>query len=246
MTSRLSSMPRPSFSRGSSKSSGKEDSRPPSRVEPFRLSSTSTNGLAPTPPVPGSPSSVSGASDRASSIDGENDLDDEQARASIHYPAMVTPTALTNPGAPWPFSASPDGVRSPDRRDSLVVSQPLAATVPHEILLHILRLVPSPSDLKSCVLVCKSWCQCGVELLWHKPVFHSTSGLLKNLRILSIHQQTFPYANFIKRLNFSALADHIDDSDPTSSDRLRTPGASHPGQCPRRHRLWGLPPINGL
>ncbi|CAG8844275.1 28502_t:CDS:1, partial [Racocetra persica] len=44
-----------------------------------------------------------------------------------------------------------------------------AATIPSELILQIFKYVTSTADLKSCILVCKSWCRCGVELLWHKP-----------------------------------------------------------------------------
>lgn len=108
------------------------------------------------------------------------------------------------------------------------------ATLPHEILLSILKLVHSVTDLKSCILVCKSWCQCGVELLWHKPNFKSISSLLGFLLVISKSSalialaesmygpehftqapeqfRTFPYASFVRRLNFSSIADHLDDA----------------------------------
>lgn len=60
--------------------------------------------------------------------------------------------------------------------------------------------------------MCKAWCQCGVELLWHKPSFPNISSLIKMLVILaSPRQPIFPYASFIRRLNFSTLSDHMND-----------------------------------
>lgn len=92
-----------------------------------------------------------------------------------------------------------------------VGSRSNAANLPHEILLKVLSNVRSHSDLVSSLLVCKSWCQCGVELLWNKPLFPNIAQLIKMLVILSWPVKTFPYAAFIKRLNFSQLADTLSD-----------------------------------
>ncbi|GAA97197.1 uncharacterized protein L969DRAFT_44274 [Mixia osmundae IAM 14324] len=85
------------------------------------------------------------------------------------------------------------------------------AKLPHEILLAILRLVTSTKDLQSCLLVCKSWCQCGVELLWHRPMFARVTSLLKMLVILRWPKQTFHYSSFVRKLNFSTLASDMSD-----------------------------------
>jgi len=64
-----------------------------------------------------------------------------------------------------------------------------AATIPSELILQIFKYVTSTADLKSCILVCKSWCRCGVELLWHKPVFTGYASLIKLLVTLSRNTQ---------------------------------------------------------
>ncbi|KAG0145452.1 hypothetical protein CROQUDRAFT_93816 [Cronartium quercuum f. sp. fusiforme G11] len=117
---------------------------------------------------------------------------------------------------------------------TIQASAPLSSSLPHEILIQILRSVTSTSDLRPstfftafpptkliyddstqisgrALLVCKAWCQCGVELLWHKPTFPSTSCLIKMLVSLASKNQTFPYISFIRRLNFSGIADHMTD-----------------------------------
>ncbi|CAB4374182.1 unnamed protein product [Rhizophagus irregularis] len=86
-----------------------------------------------------------------------------------------------------------------------------ASTIPSELILQIFKYVTSTADLKSCILVCKSWCRCGVELLWHKPVFTGYGSLIKLLVTLSRSTQTFPYALLIRRLNFSFLGEHVSD-----------------------------------
>ena len=94
-------------------------------------------------------------------------------------------------------------------------------------------MVNSTNDLKHCLLVCKSWCQCGVELLWHKPVFSSATLLVKSLLILQSPTQTFPYATFIKRLNFSSMQSSMSDSmlarlsDCIRLERLTLTGATN-------------------
>ncbi|GAA6061118.1 hypothetical protein JCM10212_006149 [Sporobolomyces blumeae] len=85
-----------------------------------------------------------------------------------------------------------------------------ASSLPHEILLHILRLLP-PTALAPALRVCKAWCQCGVELLWHKPMFTSLSALYRMLQVLSLPDQTFPYPEFVRRINFSNLTDEMSD-----------------------------------
>lgn len=86
-----------------------------------------------------------------------------------------------------------------------------AATIPSELIIQIFKYVTSTADLKSCILVCKSWCRCGVEQLWHKPVFTGYPSLLKLLYTLSRSTQTFPYSLLIRRLNFSFLGENIND-----------------------------------
>ncbi|RHZ44783.1 hypothetical protein Glove_709g46 [Diversispora epigaea] len=86
-----------------------------------------------------------------------------------------------------------------------------AATIPSELIFQIFKYVTSTTDLKSCILVCKSWCRCGVEQLWHKPVFTSNQSLFKLLFTLSRSSQTFPYSFLIRRLNFSFLGENITD-----------------------------------
>lgn len=88
-----------------------------------------------------------------------------------------------------------------------------AATLPHEILLHIFKYVAiSPPDLRRSLTVCKAWCLCGVELLWHRPSFYRISSLFKLIHIIRRPDQTFPYANFVRRLNLSLLANDLEDS----------------------------------
>ncbi|KAM0745617.1 RNI-like protein [Meredithblackwellia eburnea MCA 4105] len=191
-----------------------------------------------------SPSSTS-ASDADASMDNEEEsaddsdfLDPDDSLQDIStssstialVPALATPKP--NGGdAPWPFTSASQS--SPTHRGSLSELLPLdlrhpgspvlasfhqppipASSLPHEILLHILRLLPA-SSLFPAILVCKAWCQCGVELLWHKPSSPTLSSLTLLLSVITrLHGEeptTFPYHLFIKRLNFTQLQNEMND-----------------------------------
>lgn len=83
--------------------------------------------------------------------------------------------------------------------------------LPPEILIHILRHIHSSRDLYHTMLVCRSWCECSVELLWHRPNFTKLDTLGKMMRALSKDDQTFLYARFIRRLNFLYLGNDLTD-----------------------------------
>ena len=112
------------------------------------------------------------------------------------------------------------------RRGTLIPTSPTSSTgtwivpeilspsnqLPHEILLHIFKyVVASPPDLLSCLQVCKAWCICGVELLWHRPTFYKISSLFKLIAVIRKPDQVFPYASFVRRLNFTILAAQLED-----------------------------------
>ena len=114
--------------------------------------------------------------------------------------ALPVSTPATNSSESW--SMSPANARNAS-----------AATLPHEILLHIFKYVAaSPPDLRRSLTVCKAWCLCGVELLWHRPSFYRISSLFKLIHIIRLPNQTFPYASFVRRLNLSLLSSELEDS----------------------------------
>lgn len=124
------------------------------------------------------------------------------------------------------FFASAEPVASSpaqwSRVQSLPKASPLSTTsntlpsyamrLPPEILIHILKHLHSPRDLYHSLLVSRTWCECSVELLWHRPNFTKLSTLVKMMRILSREDQMFLYARFIRRLNFSYLGVDLTDS----------------------------------
>ncbi|PWZ03354.1 RNI-like protein, partial [Testicularia cyperi] len=109
-----------------------------------------------------------------------------------------------------------------------------ASNLPHEILLHIFKyVVLFPPNLLACLQVCKSWCLCGVELLWHRPTLYKISSLFKLIAVIRKPDQLFPYASFVRRLNFSVLANQLEDqlflmmAACTRLERLTLAGCSH-------------------
>ncbi|KAJ4497795.1 hypothetical protein C8R41DRAFT_758842 [Lentinula lateritia] len=83
--------------------------------------------------------------------------------------------------------------------------------LPPELLIHILKHIHSARDLVSSLQVCRTWCECSVELLWHKPNLNKYFTVEKMARLLAVPDQTFTYASFIRRLNFLAVAKELRD-----------------------------------
>ncbi|GJE85000.1 RNI-like protein [Phanerochaete sordida] len=133
----------------------------------------------------------------------DDDGDDEDFNKSTFF-APAEPVAASP--AQWSRTMS-----LPSPVDTLRSSSSHAMKLPPEILIHILKHLHSPRDLYHCVLVSRSWCECSVELLWHRPNFTKLSTLGKMMRVLSGDDQTFLYARFIRRLNFSYLGGELTD-----------------------------------
>jgi F-box and leucine-rich repeat protein GRR1 len=96
--------------------------------------------------------------------------------------------------------------------DGAIVSPSPMSQLPPEVLIHILKHLHTPRDLYHSLLVSRSWCECSVELLWHRPSFTRLSTLVKMMRVLSRGDQTFIYSRFIRRLNFLFLGADLTDA----------------------------------
>ncbi|GAA6024419.1 hypothetical protein JCM10207_003409 [Rhodosporidiobolus poonsookiae] len=171
-----------------------------------------------TPPTPSR--SPSNASEAGEEVPGEaedesadesdfpegDDADPDASTLSLARiaPALATPKPTA--ASPWPFNEPSEADNGGDRDLDYIP----ASSLPHEILLHILRLLPS-SSLAPALRVCKAWCQCGVELLWHKPMFRSLPSFYRMLQVLSLPDPTFPYHDFVRRLNFNNLHSEMSD-----------------------------------
>lgn len=103
---------------------------------------------------------------------------------------------------------------------AMLNADPLSpANLPHEIIVHIFKFLltrtTGHANLYNCLQVCRSWCLCGVELLWHRPAFTRISSLKKMITVIEgtgqDPQPIFAYAGFIRRLNYSGIAAELRD-----------------------------------
>lgn len=90
--------------------------------------------------------------------------------------------------------------------------QSTAATLPSELILEIFQSLTSTRDLHSTLLTCRSWCECSVQMLWHKPSIYTPPSLLKLLETMRMGHLTFEYALFIRRLSLSYVYEQVADS----------------------------------
>ncbi|PCH41506.1 RNI-like protein [Wolfiporia cocos MD-104 SS10] len=137
----------------------------------------------------------------AQSSTSASDNEDEDINKSSYFP---------NPESISPAQWSSPHVLRPHAPDTLPYSP--ASFLPPEILIHILKHLHSSRDLYNAMLVSRAWCECSVELLWYRPSFSGLATLVKMMRVLSRHDQTFQYALFIRRLNFLYLGGELSDS----------------------------------
>jgi F-box and leucine-rich repeat protein GRR1 len=113
--------------------------------------------------------------------------------------------ALVFSPAQWSSKLYPSPIARATQHSSISV-------LPAEILIHILKHLHSLRDLYNALQVSRTWCECSVELMWHKPSFSRLSTLVKVMQVLSRGDQTFTYARFIRRLNFLSLGGELTDS----------------------------------
>ena len=131
----------------------------------------------------------------------DND-DDDPAKSAIFSRSL---SAVVSP-AQWASRIHhPDPTAPPSSHSPM-------SHLPPEVLIHILKHLHSQRDLYHALLVSRSWCECSVELLWHRPSFTRLSTLVKMMRVLTRADQTFTYARFIRRLNFLFLGADLTDA----------------------------------
>ncbi|KAF8914177.1 hypothetical protein CPB84DRAFT_1840911 [Gymnopilus junonius] len=99
--------------------------------------------------------------------------------------------------AQWPFKRDHD----PLAFQAPALHSPIS-TIPPEILIQIFKHIHSSRDLFAVMRVSRTWCQCSVELLWHKPSFPKYNTIHKMTNLIRKENQTFTYSSFIRRLNF--------------------------------------------
>ncbi|KAF9301398.1 SCF ubiquitin ligase complex subunit [Mortierella antarctica] len=105
-------------------------------------------------------------------------------------------------------------------------------SIPSELILHICRFLIAPQDLRAAILVCKLWCSCGVDMLWSRPHLLSMSVVSRMIQTMSAPDTIFPYSRYVRRLNFSFLAQDLTDASLTAFacctrlERLLLPGST--------------------
>ena len=133
----------------------------------------------------------------AQSSDSQSDAGDDDPNKSTFFPPIdVAP-------AQWISKIHLLSSRSPQIQDSL------ASRLPPEILIHVIKNLHSTRDLHNCLFVSRTWCECSVELIWHKPAISRLHTFIKIMSIISKQDQTFTYARFIRRLNFVAVGKEL-------------------------------------
>lgn len=87
--------------------------------------------------------------------------------------------------------------------------------LPNEILISIFAKLEKPGEVLQCMLTCKRWARNAVEMLWHRPMCSSWANFQIICRAMQSDGKnappSFPYHEFIKRLNLAALAAELND-----------------------------------
>lgn len=123
------------------------------------------------------------------SDDGDDvDIDEDAPQFAFYPDHQLVP-------APWAHKESHDVLQRPTHLSPI-------STIPPEIMIQIFKHLHSPKDLYAVIRASRTWCQCAVELLWHKPTFPKYDTIYKMARLLRKERQTFTYPRFIRRLNF--------------------------------------------
>ncbi|KAF5363421.1 hypothetical protein D9756_000384 [Leucocoprinus leucothites] len=135
-----------------------------------------------------------------------DDYEEDEPGKSIFFAGQDNPSAPLAP-VPAQWSSRSPLVASPIKTGS----EPPVSLVPAEILINIFKHVSVTKDLLHCVLVSRTWCECAVELLWHKPMFPKYGTMVKMGTVLGNIGHTFTYSRFIRRLNLLNLATSLKD-----------------------------------
>jgi len=83
--------------------------------------------------------------------------------------------------------------------------------LPPELLIAVFSRLSSSVDLRSCMLVSKTWARNSAEMLWHRPLCNTWQNLANVTQSIQIVEGYFPYNALVKRLNLSNLNEQIND-----------------------------------
>ena len=83
--------------------------------------------------------------------------------------------------------------------------------LPPEILIGVFTKLSSSADLKTCMLVSKTWSRNSVDLLWHRPLCNTWANLQSVTKSIQTPDGYYSYNALVKRLNLSNLNEQISD-----------------------------------
>ena len=88
---------------------------------------------------------------------------------------------------------------------------PPIGRLPPELLIATFSKLSAPTDMLSCMLVCRRWAANCVALLWHRPSCNNWDNLKSVASSVGDPDSLFAYGELVKRLNLSALAEDVSD-----------------------------------
>ncbi|KAK3176045.1 hypothetical protein OEA41_007367 [Lepraria neglecta] len=83
--------------------------------------------------------------------------------------------------------------------------------LPPELLIGVFTKLSSSADLRSCMLVSKTWSRNSVDLLWHRPLCNTWQNLQSVTKSIQTADGYYSYNALVKRLNLSNLNEQIND-----------------------------------
>lgn len=95
--------------------------------------------------------------------------------------------------------------------DDLVYRISPISRLPSELLICCFSKLSSSFDLRTCMLVSKTWSSNVVDLLWHRPLCNTWPNLQNVARSVQEPTSYYPYCSLVKRLNLSNLSDEVND-----------------------------------
>lgn len=118
-------------------------------------------------------------------------------------------TFFVEPASPTRWLSKMHSLSLSDVDDSKPVLHSPVSRLPPEVLIHILKQLHNPRDLHTTLFVSRTWCECSVELLWHRPHFPKPPSLFQMITVICRKDQTFTYPKFVRRLNFLTLGQDL-------------------------------------
>lgn len=83
--------------------------------------------------------------------------------------------------------------------------------LPPELLIGVFTKLSSSMDLRSCMMVSKTWSRNSVDLLWHRPLCNTWDNLQSVTKSIQKADGYYSYNALVKRLNLSNLNEQIND-----------------------------------